>query len=202
MKFILLILLILATSCSGNKKVYVCGDRPCLDKREFKEHFSKNLTIEIMSQQTKKDSNDLVQLNLKSDDNNKKKSIFSNVSMPRSKKNKIELKEAKIKLKKDKIKLKESRKARLKEERNKSKKLKKIPSKTDIKVDKKKTSVDKIASIKTKKSINLKKNINSIDEVKIYKSLCVDIKDCDIDKIADLLLKKGSQKKYPDITSE
>ena len=195
MKFILLILLILATSCSGNKKVYVCGDRPCLDKREFKEHFSKNLTIEIMSQQTKKDSNDLVQLNLKSDDNNKKKSIFSNVSMPRSKK-------TKIKLKKDKIKLKESRKARLKEERNKSKKLKKIPSKTDIKVDKKKTSVDKIASIKTKKSINLKKNINPIDEVKIYKSLCVDIKDCDIDKIADLLIKKGSQKKYPDITSK
>ena len=202
MKFILLILLILTTSCSGNKNVYVCGDRPCLDKRDFKEYFSKNLTIEIISQQSKKNSNDLVQLNLKSDDNNKEKSIFSNINRSRSKKNKLELKETKIKLKNDKIKLKESRKARLKEEKNKKKKLKKMSSKTDIKVKKKKTSVNKTASIKTKKSIKLKKNVNPIDKVTIYKSLCVDIKDCDIDKIADLLLKKGSQKKYPDITSK
>ena len=33
--------------CSTVKKVYVCGDRPCIDKKEFNEYFAKNLTIEV-----------------------------------------------------------------------------------------------------------------------------------------------------------
>ena len=34
-----------------------------------------------------------------------------------------------------------------------------------------------------------------------YLSICNEIKDCDIDKIADLLTKKGRKKDFPDITS-
>ena len=55
--------------------------------------------------------------------------------------------------------------------------------------------------------MKIKKNDNINDEIflsnkKITKeeSLCNKIKDCDIDKIADLLIKKGKQSDYPDIT--
>ena len=39
------------------------------------------------------------------------------------------------------------------------------------------------------------------DKIKNVKSVCAEIKDCDINKIADLLIKKGKNKPYPNITS-
>ena len=58
------------------------------------------------------------------------------------------------------------------------------------------------------KSIEIKnKNIKKIKVTDIIKSevqisVCDGIKDCDIDKIAELLIKKGKEKDYPDITSK
>ena len=54
MKLIYSFIFLLLISCNTVKKDYVCGDHPCIDKKEFNEYFSKNLTIEIKSQKKKK----------------------------------------------------------------------------------------------------------------------------------------------------
>ena len=59
-----------------------------------------------------------------------------------------------------------------------------IKNKTALKIDK----VNKINSFKSIKSEN------QVD-------ICNGIKNCDIDKIAELLIKKGKNKDFPDITS-
>jgi len=49
---------------------------------------------------------------------------------------------------------------------------------------------------------SLKENISIISVETIdMKSLCDEIKDCDIDKIAELLIKKGKNKPYPNVSS-
>ena len=87
-------------SCSTNVKKYVCGDRVCVDKKDFNEYFSKNLTMEILDNKKKKDKTvDLVLLNsnssvlIKEDDKTAKQ------------KKKLKKKEEKEKLKAEKIRL-------------------------------------------------------------------------------------------------
>tara|TARA_B100000780_G_scaffold277274_1_gene247598 strand:+ start:437 stop:1048 length:612 start_codon:yes stop_codon:yes gene_type:complete len=201
MKYILLFSLLLIVSCSGNKKVYVCGDRPCLDKREFKENFTTNLTIEVLPQLKKKNSYNLIQQNLKTNDINKKKSFFSKkTSKSRSKENRLKIKEAKNKLKEDKDKLKESRKISLIEEKNRTKKTKLLAKNAIIKSKEKKTAINQVNSNNTKNYSSTSKKISTTLEITEHKSICVDIQDCDIDKIKDLMIKKGSKKSFPDIT--
>ena len=68
MKFIYAFIFVLLLSCNTVKKEYVCGDHPCIDKKEFNEYFSKNLTIEIKAQTNNKNKNeDLVKLNIDSE---------------------------------------------------------------------------------------------------------------------------------------
>ena len=74
MKTIYLIFFLLILSCNSIKKEYVCGDHPCLDKKEFKEYFSKNFIVEIKSENKNKNKkSDLVKLNTESPDKQKKK---------------------------------------------------------------------------------------------------------------------------------
>ena len=54
MKCIYTIFFLILLSCGTVKKEYVCGDHPCIDRKEFNEYFSKNLTIEIKSKDNKK----------------------------------------------------------------------------------------------------------------------------------------------------
>ena len=66
MKLIYSIFFLLILSCSTVKKEYVCGDHPCINKKEFNEYFSDNLIVEIKSQKnTKNKKVDLVKLNEK-----------------------------------------------------------------------------------------------------------------------------------------
>ena len=91
MKFVYLFFFLIFLSCNTIKKEYVCGDHPCIDKKEFKEYFSKNLTIEIKSQDKKKiKSVNLVELN----------TISSNI---KKNDNKNLKKEEKIKKKKNRM---------------------------------------------------------------------------------------------------
>ncbi len=71
MKFFKYIILLLFFSCSnitgGVDKVYICGDHPCVDKKEAKDYFDNNISIEvytISSDKVKKENFDLVELNL------------------------------------------------------------------------------------------------------------------------------------------
>ena len=94
MKFIYPLFFLIILSCNITKNEYVCGDHPCIDKKEFNEYFSKNLTIEIKSQDNKKNKSvDLIKLNIDS-------------SSVEKKDNKNSTKEEKIRKKNEKEKLK------------------------------------------------------------------------------------------------
>ena len=201
MKLLYVFFLLLVLSCNTVKKEYVCGDHPCIDKKEFNEYFSKNLSIEIKTKQNKKNKTaNLVKLN--TDTSLVKKKVNRN-----SKKDeKIRIKNEKEKLKIEKIRLLEERKIRENKEKNKTAKLKEnnIKSiKNEIKNNRER--VDKIVEIipeekKPKKNTKKVSSINAVNS-KNVKSICDEIKDCDIDKIAELLIKKGKDKPYPNIAS-
>ena len=48
----------MATSCAPNKKVYWCGDHPCINKKEKEAYFKKTMIVEAKENFTldKKDS--------------------------------------------------------------------------------------------------------------------------------------------------
>ena len=207
MKFIYAFIFVLLLSCNTVKKEYVCGDHPCIDKKEFNEYFSKNLTIEIKAQTNNKNKNeDLVKLNIDSEVIKKKD------NKNYKKKEKIRLKNEKKKLKLEKIKLLEERKIQRNEEKNRSEAAK-IPqvNKKSEKLKKNKISnnrqqVNKIANktpVQKKPLVKVIKKNASINSSKSesMKSICDEIKDCDIDKITELLIKKGKKKPFPSITS-
>ena len=66
MKFVcLLTILFLTVSCNKPKTVLICGDHICINKKEAKQYFEENLTIQvkILDKKVKNDIN-LVELNL------------------------------------------------------------------------------------------------------------------------------------------
>ena len=65
MKTFLLFIFLFLLSCSnplgGEKRVYICGDHPCVNKKEVEEYFNNNISIEVYTivsdkQKHKKDS--------------------------------------------------------------------------------------------------------------------------------------------------
>ena len=93
----------------------MCGDRACLDKKEFKEYFAKNLIVEIKLKDSKKNSNfDLVQLNSPSNENKKK------ISSIKINNKKLDKKKQKILIRNEKAKLKNVRKQKRKDSTTKS----------------------------------------------------------------------------------
>ncbi len=69
----LLILLFLTVSCSKPKTVLICGDHICINKNEAKQYFEENLTIQVKILDKKvKDDINLVELNLKTNQQGKK----------------------------------------------------------------------------------------------------------------------------------
>ena len=197
MKYIYFLFFLFVISCSTSKKVYMCGDQVCLDKKEFKEYFAQTLILEVQIKNKKKSSsNDLVKLNTNTGFNDKKK-ISANTQYKknnkREEKNLLKIKRAKLKEERKIIKIKE--KNRIKEE----KKLAKI-NKAQYKKKK-----EKINAVQYKKKEN---KTNKVSETFMstksnkQKSLCSEIADCDIDKIFDILIKEGGEKNYPNITSK
>ena len=77
MRFLLLLIFIL--SCSnlnnyGTKKIYICGDHPCANKKEVKNYFENNISIEVYTVASKKrkaNQYDLVQLNMSKEEKDK-----------------------------------------------------------------------------------------------------------------------------------
>ena len=46
-KLLYLFLLFFIISCSNGKKVYWCGDHPCINKKEKEAYFKKTMIVEI-----------------------------------------------------------------------------------------------------------------------------------------------------------
>jgi len=213
MKYYYFCIFLIVVSCTAVKKTYVCGDHICLDKKEFNEYFAENLIVEVKILKTEKKSINLVQLN-----------SLNGTAPPNvigtSRLNTINKKKTnKAALKNERSILKQKRKAKKIEEKNniKNKKyLAKLKQKNDRENTAQKIIKDKklnSSKVKTKNILNTGSGIDKTkvsDKILTFKSvktkpqvnLCKKINDCDIDKIAELLLEKGSKKEYPDITSK
>ena len=219
MRITFLIFFLFLLSCNSfQKNVFICGDRPCIDKKEFNEYFSKNLIIEINNDKKKKTQTvDLVKLNTNSS------SLKKNNLKTTKQEQRLKKKAEKEKLKADKIKLLETRKIEKAEKKRKEKEIKLkqkekklffksskplikekeiINSSDEIKTAQTNVSVDKtiIKDLEKKEVVDKKIQIDSVP-AKNIKSLCVEIENCNIDKIAEALIKKGKNKPFPDITS-
>lgn len=210
MKYLFFVFFIFIVSCNSGKKNYVCGDRPCVDKKDFKEFFAENLTIEIKSNRSNKKKNiDLVSLNTSTISKNE------DIDTREVYDEKFNKKDEKARLKAISLRLKEERKLKKINEKKRINEQKKL-----TKLNKKNNKSTKNLSIKNQENKNLLETViesdnqvkksNKKDSIKLdtYKSvksknntsLCDTIKDCDIDKIADLLIKKNNKKDFPNIS--
>lgn len=185
-RILLLILTILLTNCSKPKTVMICGDHECINKSEAKQYFEDNLVLEVKIINKKdKESVDLVELNLNSDNDSIKKITIFN----KDETNKPIKKLSKLDIKKKKKELKSRRKLEKKKAKiiEKNQKQMKRPSKVKKLYEKKsKNAENKSLVHKTKKQ--------TVDVCKI-------IKECNIEEISKYLLKEAKEKDFPDITS-
>ena len=151
----------------------ICGDHVCINKLEAKQYFEENLSIEVkILNQNKNKEEDLVQLNLNSSFENKRKiSIKNKENTEKSIKtlSKIEIKDIKNKIAK-------------KNKKNRTKK-----NKLSVK------SENKLNNI-SKKSVKVNKNIYEVVDV------CTIIEKCSIEEISKYLIDQGNERDYPDIT--
>ena len=182
-KIFLFLIILLISSCSKPKTVLICGDHVCVNKAEANQFFEENLSIEVRI--IKKDinkENDLVELNLNNNNEERK------VSITRKKVTKEEVKtlsKKEVKIIKDNIK--------------KKKKVKNIKNNMHLKKDRKQVLDKKNNNIEKKKKkpsidIKTKKRKSSFDDI------CSILDKCTIDEISKYLLKEGRKKNYPDIT--
>ena len=178
--FLLLITILLLANCSKPKTVLICGDHVCVNRAEADQYFQENLSLEVKVV-NKRDKNmiDLVELNLKENQNGEKKiSILSKKSTKKDLK--ILSNEEVNKIKKN---IKEIRKVK-----NISKKKNEYEKK--IIYDKNKLNQEENKILK--KDVN--KRHNEIVDI------CLLIEKCNIDEITKFLLKQGKKKGFPDIT--
>jgi hypothetical protein len=171
--FIILLFFFIFSGCNKTKTVIICGDHVCINKLEAKQYFEENLSIEVkILNQNKNKEEDLVQLNLNSSFENKRKiSIKKKENTEKSIKtlSKNEIKDIKNKIAK-------------KNKKNKTKK-----NKLSVK------SENKLNNI-SKKSVKVNKNIYEVVDV------CTIIEKCSIEEISKYLINQGNERNYPDIT--
>ena len=174
MKFFLFIFLFIisCTSFTNNetKRIYICGDHPCKNKKEIKNYFDNNISIEVYTVSTKKRKEDdinLVQLNLSDEEKNEYVSL-------------------------------NKREDDIKKEVSKRDKMVKINNKEKIKPkETKKNTLRTKPGIFGEKG--KKKIITNNTDVTLVR-LCKNIEECDIDKVSKIILNMGREKGFPDIT--
>ena len=178
--FLLIVAIFLLVSCSKTKTVLICGDHVCINKKEAEQYFEDNLSLEVkIIDKKEKNKIDLVELNLKSNENNVKK-----VSITEKKETN---KRIKI-LSNDEIKQK---KAELKERE-------KISNFEYSKKKKEKIIKKKIANNKEIKSIEVKKTKHKSEKQIV--DICTILVKCNIEEISKYLIEIGKKKGFPDIT--
>ena len=197
MKFFLLIIPILFfQNCSKPKTVLICGDHVCINKLEAKQYFEENLTIEVKIIDKKmKKKNDLVELNLINNSNENKQ---INIEQKDETKEVVKiLNNSEIEKIKNEIKIKENKKKKSKNTASikKSNANKIFKRKDDLQKNNIKKNDNKKIEPVEKREKNVNKSNNKVVDI------CTIIKKCSIDEISKYLLKQGSNKEFPDITT-
>ncbi len=182
-KLIFIFTLLILSACNKPKVVLICGDHICVNKSEAEQFFEENLSLEVkLIDKNRKNEVDLVELNLSSDLEQKKK-----INIFKKKETKRDLKVlTNEEIKKKKTIIKE--KKRLKEKKLELVKKNKKKIKKKNKVVKKK----KISSLKNKKVIKSKE--------KDIVDICLILDNCDINEISKYLINEGKNRSFPDIT--
>ena len=177
MKKILIILLFpLIFSCSKSRTVLICGDHICVNKTEANQYFEENLTLEVkVITNKKKNTIDLIELNLNQDYKDNKKITVSSKNSKNLNLKKLSSKEI----------------IEIKRNIKKNKDKQKIAQKINKKVLKKNISKPNNSEI-LEKNVNKKTN-EAFDVCKILEK-------CNIDEISKYLLNHGKNKDFPDIT--
>jgi len=188
MKHLIIIFIIFfLTNCSKPKTVMICGDHICVNKAEAEQYFEENLTLEVRIIDKKaKTKIDLVELNLKeNDEGNKKISILTKNKTDENLKtlSNEEIKNIKKKIKQKVINKKATKKI-VKKNNN-------IENKKAIR------SVKKERKLYTLKNTTKKTNVNKNKDVF---DVCSILDKCNIDEISKYLLDQGKKKDFPDIT--
>ena len=177
--FFLIMIFLFMANCNKPKTVLICGDHVCINKKEAKQYFEENLSIEVkIIDKKNKIEEDLVELNLYNPDENKKKiSILAKKNsneplrtLSNEEKSEI-IKNIKINEKNKKI-------------------AKKIIKKEN---NYKNTNIGNDKEIKINRNNMNKASRNVVD-------ICTIIKKCNIEEISKFLLNQGRDKDYPDIT--
>ena len=179
--FFIFFIIFFLNNCTKPKTVLICGDHKCVNKAEANQYFEENLTLEVRVLEKKKsESFNLVKLN-------------------------TEKEEKKIKV----IKKKNTNKKMKKLSENEKKKiLKDIKTKKKAKLNKKKinneTKKNKNEILKEtdsskvfQTSKNIKKTTSKNSEII---DICTLLEKCEIEEISKYLIKKGKDKKFPDIS--
>ncbi len=175
-KFFFIFILIALQSCSKPKTVLICGDHICVNKNEAERYFEENLSLEVkIIDNIKKESFDLVELNLK---NNQDKREISVVKKEKTNK---------------KIKVLSKKEINLIKKNIKNKKTKKSIVKKKQKIQEGKLKVTQNKTILNKSRNIVNKNNKTID-------VCTILDKCNIDEISKYLIKLGKKKNFPDIT--
>ena len=178
MKKILLFTILFLAACSKPKTVLICGDHICVNQTEAEQYFEENLSIEVkIINLKKKEQFDLVELNLNSNPDENKK-----ISLTTKKETK---KEVKLLTKKEINQIKSDVKSKKKE-------LETYKRTNPDQISKK----GKLKKLKVKKEtkFNVRKQKNNVVDI------CTIIEKCNIEEISKYLIKKGNQRKFPDIT--
>ena len=184
MKFILLFISILfLTNCTKPKTVLICGDHICVNKAEAEQYFQDNLSLEVrlIDKKDKKEI-DLVELNLKENQNGKKE--ISVISKENINKDLKILSNEEIDKIKEKIKNKNKDNIIGKIKKNKKVVNEKVYNEDNF-IQKKKREILKDNAIKNFKVVDI----------------CIILEKCNINEISKYLLEQGKKKKFPDITT-
>ena len=195
MRLSILFIFIIIVNCTPKNKAYICDGKKCSSTKEANEYFKKNHIIEVeIKDEEKNKSIDLVKLN--TNDKNEGEKLIIKSRNKNNKQSLIKLKNKKQSFfQKQKIAAKKRSEAIKKEKEQK--KLLKINNKEKaikIKNDMKVTNLGKKINTNEKKV----KKVN--DNLFIKNTNCFALGKCDIEEISKKIMKKGSNKDYPDIT--
>jgi len=189
MKYILFFLSLFLIGCGSSNKAYICGDHKCVNKKEAREYFEKNLNVEVEIKKKKNKNKNLDLAKLNTDvylDENEEKSRL----------------EAKSKLKKKNIEEKE----KLAKETDifySEEELKtieeKVASKEDAIKKEKEDAIKKEKEIKKLNKQNKQKSIK-VSNVDPSEDFCKTMNNCDIEKISKHIMTVGKSKKYPNLS--
>ena len=189
----------LIISCSLNKKVYWCGDHPCINKKEREAYFKKTMIVEVKGSKNKSYMNysEIEKIMQESQSSEKK----------RIKDEKDLVKQAKLEEKNLAKQIKLEERMRIKEEKKLAKQIK-LEEKIRIKEEKKftkQTESEKEARIKDKKKLPKKKiTVNKKKQLKKNAELVATAENTEIklgkfSELVEKITRKNTFRPYPDI---